>query len=228
MSYNVTISGTDYEGIDMVKLPITDSNETAVFYATSLEDFICGRITSFESDTAFQTYTQYTKVGIRPYTFYSCSDLESVSLPNTTCLMASVFEGCGSLKNVNVPEVTTFGYNVFASCTSLEEIAIPKAAIIASKLFNLCSKLKKVDASVAKTIEASAFNNCSALEALILRNDTMVTLANVNAFSGSGVTSGTGYIYVPRALVDTYKADSKWSTYANQFRAIEDYPDICG
>lgn len=35
--------------------------------------------------------------------------------------------------------------------------------------------------------------------------------------------SGTGYIYVPRALVDTYKAATNWSTIADQFRALEDY-----
>lgn len=40
--------------------------------------------------------------------------------------------------------------------------------------------------------------------------------------------SGTGYIYVPAALVDSYKAATNWSTYADQIRAIEDYPDITG
>ena len=51
----------------------------------------------------------------------------------------------------------------------------------------------------------------------------MATLSNTNAFSSTPIASGTGYIYVPRALVDSYKAASKWSTYANQFRALEDY-----
>ena len=39
------------------------------------------------------------------------------------------------------------------------------------------------------------------------------------------------FVIMPKehwALVDTYKVNSVWSTYANQFRAIEDYPDMCG
>ena len=56
----------------------------------------------------------------------------------------------------------------------------------------------------------------------------MATLGGKGAFNMSPIASGTGYIYVPAALVDSYKAASNWSTYANQIRAIEDYPDICG
>lgn len=37
-----------------------------------------------------------------------------------------------------------------------------------------------------------------------------------------------GYIYVPRDLIETYKVSTNWVTYANQLRAIEDYPEICG
>lgn len=85
------------------------------------------------------------------------------------------------------------------------------------------------DSDRITTIGAYAFNGCSALTALILRNpDSVVTLTNTNALSGTPIASGTGYIYVPSALVDSYKAATNWSTYAAQFRAIEDYPDITG
>jgi hypothetical protein len=40
------------------------------------------------------------------------------------------------------------------------------------------------------------------------------------------IEDGTGYIYVPSALVETYKTASNWVTYAAQIRAIEDYPEI--
>jgi hypothetical protein len=64
------------------------------------------------------------------------------------------------------------------------------------------------------------------LETLILRGDTVCTLSATNAFTSTKIASKTGYIYVPRALVDNYKAATNWSGY--QFRAIEDYPEICG
>jgi hypothetical protein len=69
----------------------------------------------------------------------------------------------------------------------------------------------------------------TALETVILRKtDKICTLQVTNALSGTPIEKGTGYVYVPRDLVDAYKSASNWSTYANQIRAIEDYPEICG
>ena len=56
----------------------------------------------------------------------------------------------------------------------------------------------------------------------------MSTLSASNAFGNSAIAKGTGYIYVPYALLEQYKVATNWATYANQFRAIEDYPEICG
>ena len=78
------------------------------------------------------------------------------------------------------------------------------------------------------SVGASAFEWCSNLTAVILGAESVVTLANVSAFTGTPIASGTGYVYVPAALVNSYKAATNWSTYAAQIRAIEDYPDICG
>ena len=90
--------------------------------------------------------------------------------------------------------------------------------------FSSCSNLTSVDFQAATSIGGNAFYNCSNLTSLILRkSDSICTLANTNAFNITPIKSGTGYIYVPRALMDTYKAASNWSTYAAQFRALEDY-----
>jgi hypothetical protein len=51
----------------------------------------------------------------------------------------------------------------------------------------------------------------------------MCVLYYTNSFDGSPIANGTGYIYVPGALHNSYLADTKWSTYANQFRRLEDY-----
>ena len=56
----------------------------------------------------------------------------------------------------------------------------------------------------------------------------MATLRNISALSSTPIKYGAGYIYVPATLVDTYKAATNWSTYANKIRAIEDYPEITG
>ena len=50
-----------------------------------------------------------------------------------------------------------------------------------------------------------------------------MTALGSNVFKNTPIASGTGYIYVPRALVDSYKVATNWATYAAQFRALEDY-----
>lgn len=89
--------------------------------------------------------------------------------------------------------------------------------------FSNNANLEYVDFSMLTKIDTAVFNNDSKLKTVVLRSETLVALNNVNSFNNTPIKSGTGYVYVPRTLVDTYKADSKWSTYANQFRALEDY-----
>lgn len=233
MSYNITVSGTDYEGIDKVELPITGENKKATFYATSLEDFLRGdKLEVFESDELLGE-TNVNGEGItfnHGYAFYGQKKLKRVSLPNVTNIPAYCFDSCLALVEVNISKVDTVGSrNCFNSCTSLEEITLPLLKTLTMANFNGCTKLKKVDLPVCTAITGGQnFNNCSSLETLILRSTTMCTLSKTNDFTNSGIANGTGYIYVPSALVDSYKSATNWSTYAEQFRAIEDYPDICG
>lgn len=63
----------------------------------------------------------------------------------------------------------------------------------------------------------------SKIQTLILRSPSVAMAEHTNIFTTTPIKSGTGYIYVPRSLVDSYKAATNWSTYAAQFRALEDY-----
>ena len=123
---------------------------------------------------------------------------------------------------------TSIGIYAFYNCTALTTADFQAVKSIGNYAFSSCAKLTTVNFPVATSIGDSAFNGCTALTTLILRSGTMATLSSTNAFNNTPIASGTGYIYVPAALVDSYKAANKWSTYANQFRAIEDYPEICG
>lgn len=132
------------------------------------------------------------------------------------------------ITSVNLPNLTRIGTHTFRACTQLTKINAPKVTYLGSYCFYTCSKLAKVDFPVLATIDTYCFAYCSALTAVIMRSSTVVTLVNSSAFNNSAVAKGTGFIYVPASLVDSYKSASNWSTYANQIRAIEDYPDICG
>lgn len=89
--------------------------------------------------------------------------------------------------------------------------------------------LTKVSFANVAEIWTGAFNNCLTLESLILRKaDAICILKDQYTFTNTPIANGTGYIYVPKALLDSYKIATNWSVYTNQFRAIEDYPEICG
>lgn len=116
----------------------------------------------------------------------------------------------------------------FAGCSALRKLVFGSVTGTVSQfVFNNLAALKTVDFHQNVTLDAYAISNCTGLEALILRSDTLCIAKATYSMSGTGISAGTGYIYVPAALVDTYKADSAWSTYANQIRAIEDYPEVC-
>ena len=96
-----------------------------------------------------------------------------------------------------------------------------------------CTALQAVDMGTPTTanpitLGSNGFQSCSSLIAVILRRTNgVVSMGALTTFTGTPIANGTGYIYVPRDLVDKYKAATNWSVYADQFRAIEDYPDIC-
>lgn len=78
-----------------------------------------------------------------------------------------------------------------------------------------------LDFKALNKIPAGAFDSTS-LTSLILRRTSRINLDNKSAFNDTPIADGTGYIYVPRALVDSYKTATNWSVFANQFRALED------
>ena len=148
-----------------------------------------------------------------------------------TTLSATGFQNNILLEKINFPYLTTLATYNFSGCTNLKEVILPALTSVPSYCFNGCTSLKRVDFSnLASGIAGMGFQNCSALETLIIRNTTLTAAPAIlsNVFSGSGIATGLGYIYVPSALVDTYKAATNWSIVASQIRAIEDYPSVTG
>ena len=181
---------------------------------------------------------------IRSYGFSYASALETVSIPNLTKTNTYAFRGCSGLQEANFPLLTSLGAGTFYGCTALVTAYLPKATKLDSNMFYGCKALQNVTATAAvstgehtfrecialKTIDlpsmtsiaANSFYGCTGIEKLILRSTTAATLSNVSAFTGSSIESGTGYIYVPDNLVDTYKAATNWSIFANQIKRLSE------
>ena len=133
------------------------------------------------------------------------------------------FLGCSQLIKVDFPMVLSIDDSAFCNCAKLTTVNFPLVTSIKSYAFEGCRAITTADFPLVTSIGSSAFYKCSALTTLILRSGNTCTLSSVYGLADTTVASGTGYIYVPRALVYTYKAATNWSTYAAQFRALEDY-----
>lgn len=119
--------------------------------------------------------------------------------------------------------ITSIGNYAFCGCSSLVSIDFPLVASLDDNAFLSCSALTTANFPAVTSIGNYAFNSCSHLTTLILRNTNTVCALGAMVLASTPIASGTGYIYVPAALVDSYKANSNWSAYANQFRALENY-----
>lgn len=163
---------------------------------------------------------------IGDYAFYKCTALKEVNLPNVLYLHTQTFAGCSALETVNLPECVGLGPNRydnkwFDGCTSLKAITLPKMTVVGQQYsFSGCTRLEYVDLPSATKIPTACFDKCTAMKVLILRRTEVIAeMAAKNALGGSTALK----IYVPSALVGTYKAATNWSDYASQFRALEDY-----
>ena len=180
-----------------------------------------------------------TSVGA--HAFRGASKITSIDLPSVTTVGERAFNLVnGSLLSISLPSATTIGKYALYQCAKLTEIKLPCVTAVTDSMLRECRGLITIDLGVATSIANEGMSSAYNLTTLILRSETLCTLNASNAMDNNDHFSGKvnatynpdglkdGYIYVPRALVDSYKAATNWSAWADQFRAIEDYPEICG
>lgn len=164
------------------------------------------------------------------YAFRYCYGLTGdVVLPSTvTSIGQYSFANCDHIETFRAEgAITTLGTYTFNGASghvmALRECYMPNLGTsIALNLnwgsataANACQHLEVCDIGKAKSIAAYTFANCYKLQTLIMRRTSVTTLANVSAFLNTplrGRNSLTAKIYVPSALIDTYKKASVWTT----------------
>lgn len=175
-----------------------------------------------------------------PYNFLqNCTSIKSVSMPDATYIGTNVCDGCSNLETANFPLAETaywsysnHGGSFFRNCKKLTSVNMPKTKDVRDYMFQNCYLLPALELDQNSSFQQNSMSNCRVLQTLILRNTTMVTLSNVNAFQNTPFTGygGTysGHIYVPQSLISSYQTASNWSTlygnYNGLFTAIEGSP----
>ena len=185
---------------------------------------------------------------IPDYAFYKFTGLKKLRIPNVVTVGTSAFDSCANIDQIDLPKCTKINNRSFASCGSativslplitdlpqgglygvgVKTVSIPLVKTLGSQGLRYSKQLERLDFLQLSSITALSLDNTN-LSVLIVRTGSVCSLANTNAFTNTPIAKGTGYVYVPRNLVDSYKSATNWSSYANQIRAIEDYPEITG
>ena len=105
---------------------------------------------------------------------------------------------------------------------ALKELRLPKNTSALTSMISTSNNLEVLDIGVTSTI-GMALNGPTyvKLTYLIMRNTSqVVTLSGSPVFrANSPIANEAGKIFVPRAMVDSYKADATWGTYASIIEA---------
>ena len=173
--------------------------------------------------------------------FKSCSKVTNLNVTgfNTSNVtkFSSMFSGCSSLTSLDVsnfdtPNAEYMDY-MFSGCSSLTSLDVSN--FDTSKVTNMfgmfqnCSNLTKLDISSFSTgsgsyNNSSFFRGCTNLVEVIINNANLFEITHTNVFDGTPIANGTGYVYVPDNMVETYKSATNWSIYADQIKGISELP----
>lgn len=214
------------------ELVITDAGESSSS-TNEIDAFITREISGI--------YTNSRVTTIGRAAFQRCVQLTGVILPNVTKIDDSAFRDCSALKEVSLPKAVDIGVYAFQS-SGIEHLSLPSCVSLSGGTFGdtkslisltlplvtrlnyyntfYGSSIKKLDTSSVEII--GNFAGASNLETLILRSSTVCTLTSANGFSDTKIAAGTGYVYVPDNLVDSYKTATNWITFVNQIKPISE------
>lgn len=185
-------------------------------------DYLAKRV---NNNSEFYEYYSEEVTDLKQHAFSCDYNLTKLDLPNCNHIRGSCCYFASSLQEINLPNLYFLSQSQHFQGTAIEEAEFLKLGSSAvCPYFGGSQKFKKLNLGNVASIPATTFINCPVFETLIIRRtDGVPLLANVNAFSNTMIANGTGYIYVPKALIEDYKVATNWTTYADQFRALEDY-----
>ena len=175
-------------------------------------------------------------------TFQGCYGITLTSLPDTvTSIGGTAFNSCTGITSISCNgAITSLGSASFTGSSghsmAITSVSFPNMAVSSlgnafgnTAAYAACQQLVSADVGKTSTIAGNAFANCYKLQTLVLRKTgSICTLGNVSAFTNTpmrGYNSLTGTVYVPSALIATYKTATNWKTLYDggtlTFAAIE-------
>ena len=229
LSGGISIKEFAQDGLQ--KNSISDSAVTAV------------RDYAFTNNKIIETVDFPNLKTVKQYAFAFCSSLKTIDLSNVTELGESAFqqaalEGALSLTKYNpssvakyifrgnkftsisIPLAKVLGHSMFIYCDQATSVNLPLVETMNDWTFAYCTKLKTVTLPKIKTLTRYTFGY-SRLEKLVLPNSVVCTIA-ADTFIDTPIAQGTGYVYVPDNLLNSYKSATNWSAIGDQIKPMSE------
>lgn len=153
------------------------------------------------------------------YMFGGCSSLTTVNLNDVTTVGNFAFTSCTLISSVSAPNVVTVNQDAFYRNYALVSIELPSVVTVKSDAFRECSHLETVDlGSHITTLGQDCFHDIPTLQAIYIRNGASI-VSLTTRFTNSSYPYPS--IYVPQALLDSYKGNAAWSQYKDYFVGLD-------
>lgn len=155
----------------------------------------------------------------------SISNLGSITeLPNGDNVNSGIFYSCTNLEHVTLPDtLKTIGKYTFGQCTKLGKLIVPDSvtSIGERALYQNSSMTKLYLGSGIEMIDSCAFMYCTKL-------DTVVSMASIPPAINSDTFSNVNpsfILYVPDSSVNAYKVASNWTAFSDRIKGISELED---
>ena len=177
----------------------------------------------------------YPVRSINLYAFKDCSEITSITLPNSLdSIDWFAFENCG-ITNISIPNsVNVIGVGAFFSCANLKRVTLPNSIqSIEAGVFADCTSLNEISIpNSVETIDWEAFMNCTSLTNITIPPNVNIigpeafmgcdNLANITCFAIAppSITSNSfgnydAILAVPIQSIISYKNTNIWSNFYN-------------
>lgn len=150
--------------------------------------------------------------------FANSIDNPMITLPEVDSIRDYAFYSFSNLNEVTIPDsVTTIGYESFYDCSNLTKVMINGSALtsIGIRAFYYCGFTNITIPSSVTNIGNSAFSTCTKLTDIYL-NPTTPPTAGTFIFTNGYIPT----IHVPIGSGDAYKNATNWSNFADNI--VED------
>jgi hypothetical protein len=140
---------------------------------------------------------------------------------------ANHFSFCSNLKKLRLIESKGLNRLFQTNATPLDEVVlhVTDSPILNYTIFGP-STTSTINILILDIKGFSSIANLGrtvkSLNTLIIRDNSLISLSSSSAFNSSDLGTENGRIYVPSALVSSYKTATNWTQYADKIFAIEE------